>query len=183
MAEKQKSLTGTVVSDKMEKTVVVRVDHTMRHRLYHKIMKRSKRYLAHDDRLDAKLGDVVRIIEARPMSRHKRWRVAEIVERGEVAEIAPQEIDVEYLALHREREAPPPPRVAAEVTEGEAASAEAPADEAALTEEAAEGEAASAEAPVDEATLDEAIEAAEAVATTEVLTEEIAEEEDQAEES
>ena len=162
MAEKQKSLTGTVVSDKMEKTVVVRVDHTMRHRLYHKIMKRSKRYLAHDDRLDAKLGDIVRIIEARPMSRHKRWRVAEIVERGEVAEIAPREIDAEYLALHREREAPPPPRVA---------------------EEATEGEAASAEAPVDEATLDEAIEAAEAVATTEVLAEEVAEEEDQAEKS
>ena len=144
MAEQQKSLTGTVVSDKMEKTVVVRVDHTMRHRLYHKIMKRSKRYLAHDDRLEAKLGDVVRIIEARPMSRHKRWRVAEIVERGEVAEIAPREIDAEYLALHREREAPPPPRVAEEATEGEAA---------------------------------------EAVATTEVLAEEVAEEEDQAEEA
>lgn len=155
MAEQQKSLNGRVVSDKMEKTVVVQVDHTTRHRLYHKIMKRSRRYLAHDDHLQAKVGDVVRIMEMRPMSRLKRWRVAEIVERGEVAEIAPREIDSAYLALHREREAPPPPRAAAE--------AEATAiDQAPASDE-------------------EAIEAAEAVASTEVLAEEIAEEADEEE--
>ena len=164
MAERQKSLNGTVVSDKMEKTVVVQVDHTTRHRLYHKIMKRSKRYLAHDDHLQAKVGDKVRIMEMRPMSRLKRWRVAEIVERGEVAEIAPREIDSAYLALHREREAPPPPRAPAEAAEGEEATA---IDRAAAPDE-------------------EAIEAAEAVASTEVLAEEVAEEpaaEEQTEES
>ena len=132
MADKQKSLTGTVVSDKMTKTVIVQVDHTARHRLYHKIIKRSKRYLAHDDRLEAKVGDFVRIVEARPMSRHKRWRVVEIVERGEVAEIAPREIDVEYLALHREREAPPAPKTTAE---GEALDEAVEAAEAVATTE------------------------------------------------
>jgi small subunit ribosomal protein S17 len=125
MAERQKSLHGTVVGDKMEKTVVVRVDHTTRHRLYHKIIKRSKRYLAHDDHLEAKVGDKVRIMEMRPMSRLKRWRVAEIVERGEVAEVAPREIDSEYLALHREREAPPAPKTVVEEPAAEEPGAEA----------------------------------------------------------
>jgi len=95
MAGQRKSLTGTVVSDKMDKTVVVVVETTTRHRLYHKILKRSRRYLAHDDRFDAKPGDLVRILETRPLSRHKRWRVVEILQRGEVAEIAPQEIDTD----------------------------------------------------------------------------------------
>jgi small subunit ribosomal protein S17 len=161
MAERQKSLTGVVVSDKMEKTVVVRVDHSSRHRLYHKIMKRSRRFLVHDDRLEAKAGDLVRIVEMRPMSRLKRWRVAEIVERGEVAEVAAREIDSAYLALHREREAPPTPRAAAEARVGEATAA---------------GEDGASAAP-------EAIEAAEAVASTEVLAEEISGEEKQPEES
>jgi len=158
-----KSLNGTVVSAKMEKTVVVQVDHTTRHRLYHKIMKRSKRYLAHDDHLEAKIGDKVRIMEMRPMSRLKRWRVAEIVERGEVAEVAAREIDSEYLALHREREAPPAPRAAVEATDGDAVDRE--------------------QAPTAEP---EVIEAAEAVASTEVLAEEVpdeAEAEEQTEKS
>jgi len=122
MAGQRKTLTGTVVSDKMDKTVVVVVESTTRHRLYHKIMKRSKRFMAHDDRFEAKPGDIVRIIETRPMSRHKRWRVAEIVQRGEVAEIAPREIDTQYLNITREREAPPAPAAAVEAAEtGEAA--------------------------------------------------------------
>ena len=113
MAGQRKTLVGTVVSDKMDKTVVVVVESTTRHRLYHKIMKRSKRFMAHDDRLEAKPGDIVRITETRPLSRHKRWRVAEIVQRGEVAEIAPREIDTQYLTITREREAPPAPAPAA----------------------------------------------------------------------
>ena len=157
MAEPQKSLNGKVVSAKMQKTVVVQVDHTTRHRLYHKIMKRSKRYLAHDDHLEAKVGDKVRIMEMRPMSRLKRWRVAEIVERGEVAEVEAREIDSAYLALHREREAPPAPRAA---VEGSEADAPAPAEEA-------------------PAAVEDAIEAAEAVASTEVLAEEVSEEADE----
>jgi small subunit ribosomal protein S17 len=98
----------------MDKTVIVLVERTKRHPLYRKILKRTKRYMAHDDRLGAKPGDLVRILETRPLSRHKRWRVAEILARGEVAEIAPKEIDAEYLTLQRERQAPPPPRAAAD---------------------------------------------------------------------
>jgi small subunit ribosomal protein S17 len=135
MAERQKSLTGIVVSDKMDKTVVVRVDHTSRHRLYRKIIRHSKRYFAHDDRLEAKPGDMVRIVESRPMSRHKRWRVAEIVERGEVAEIAPREIDTEYITMHREREAPPQ-AAAAEAPEGEVAGELVAADDGNAAEDA-----------------------------------------------
>jgi small subunit ribosomal protein S17 len=164
MSDKQRSLTGTVVSDKMEKTVVVVVERTTRHRLYHKIMRRSKRYLAHDDRLGAKQGDVVRIMETRPLSRHKRWRVAEIVERGEGVEIAPREIDTEYLTLHREREAPPQ-RVAPAEEEAPAAMAEAAAQ--APAEAAAEAPAeAAAEAPAEAAAEAPAETAAEAPAET-----------------
>jgi small subunit ribosomal protein S17 len=110
----QKSLTGTVVSDKMAKTVVVLVKTTKQHRLYRKILTRTKRYMAHDSHLEAKAGDIVRIVETRPLSRHKRWRVAEIVKRGEVPEIEAREIDTKYLAIEREREAPPAPAVARE---------------------------------------------------------------------
>jgi small subunit ribosomal protein S17 len=110
----QKSITGTVVSDKMAKTVIVQVASSTRHRIYKKIMRRTKRYLAHDDRLGAKPGDTVRIVETRPLSRLKRWRVAEIVERGEVAEIAPREIDAEYLSRRREKETSPAPVPASE---------------------------------------------------------------------
>ncbi len=118
MSGRQKSIVGTVVSDKMDKTVIVRVESTTRHRLYRKILKRSKRYLAHDDRFDAKPGDLVLLLETRPLSRHKRWRVAEILQRGEVPELAPREIDIEYIGRPREREEQP------------TASDEAPATEA-----------------------------------------------------
>ncbi len=123
MPGRQKSLIGTVVSDKMEKTVTVLVQSSTRHRLYHKIVRRSKRFLAHDDLLGAKEGDIVRILEARPLSRRKRWRVAEIIQRREVAEIAPREIDAEYLGRPREREAEP---AVEEAVAAEAPSAETP---------------------------------------------------------
>jgi small subunit ribosomal protein S17 len=166
MAEPQKSLNGKVVSAKMQKTVVVQVDHTMRHRLYHKIMKRSKRYLAHDDHLEAKVGDKVRITEMRPMSRLKRWRISEIIERGEVAEVQAREIDSAYLALHREREAPPVHHAAAETSDIDAAAPAA--EEPEVVAEAIEA----AEEPE---VVADAIEAAEAVASTEVLAEEVSE--------
>ena len=66
---------GTVVSDKAEKTVVVRVDRRFMHRLYKKVIRRSKRYTAHDEANVHKVGDVVRIRECRPVSRRKRWEV------------------------------------------------------------------------------------------------------------
>jgi small subunit ribosomal protein S17 len=133
----QKSITGTVVSDKMAKTVIVQVATTTRHRLYKKILRRTKRYLAHDDHLGAKPGDTVRIVETRPLSRLKRWRVAEIVERGEVAEIAPGEIDAEYLSRRREKETAPAPAAASEAF---AETGEATAETPATSEPAASAE-------------------------------------------
>jgi small subunit ribosomal protein S17 len=73
---------GVVVSDKMEKTVVVRVDRRTTHPLYGKTIIRSKKYHAHDEADEARVGDRVRIIETRPLSRLKRWRVVEVVERA-----------------------------------------------------------------------------------------------------
>lgn len=70
-------LQGTVVSDKNEKTVIVRVERQVMHPLYKKYIKRSKRYAAHDEGNAHKVGDVVRIIEGRPLSRTKRWVVVE----------------------------------------------------------------------------------------------------------
>jgi small subunit ribosomal protein S17 len=73
---------GTVVSDKMDKTVVVEVARQFPHRLYGKIIKRSKKFKAHDEENSCGVGDIVRIMETRPMSKQKRWRVVEIVERA-----------------------------------------------------------------------------------------------------
>ncbi len=73
---------GTVVSDKMDKTVVVEVARQFPHRLYGKIIKRTKKFKAHDEENSCGVGDIVRIMETRPLSKQKRWRVVEIVERA-----------------------------------------------------------------------------------------------------
>jgi small subunit ribosomal protein S17 len=73
---------GRVVSDKMDKTIVVAVDSVRRHPLYHKRMTRTSKFLAHDESNSCKPGDVVRIEESRPLSKRKRWVVREVVERG-----------------------------------------------------------------------------------------------------
>ncbi|HEY7034269.1 MAG TPA: 30S ribosomal protein S17 [Thermomicrobiales bacterium] len=73
---------GRVVSDKMDKTVVVAVDYVRRHPLYHKRITRTSKFMAHDERNDCKPGDIVRIEETRPLSKHKRWIVREIIERA-----------------------------------------------------------------------------------------------------
>jgi small subunit ribosomal protein S17 len=91
----RKVLQGTVVSAKMQKTVVVAVENFKRHRLYKKTLRRTKRYKAHDEHNTCVLGDLVRIVETRPLSKEKRWRVAEIMVRGNVAEIQPQVIGAE----------------------------------------------------------------------------------------
>ena len=80
---KRKTRIGRVVSDKMDKTVVVVVETPKRHPLYKKTIKRVARYKAHDEKNECQVGDQVRIIESRPLSREKRWRVVEIVEREE----------------------------------------------------------------------------------------------------
>ena len=92
MEEKRKTRFGRVVSDKMDKTVVVAVDSPRRHPLYRKTMQRIVKYKAHDEKNECREGDTVVIEETRPLSRDKRWRVKEIVTKGEVAEVKPEEI-------------------------------------------------------------------------------------------
>jgi small subunit ribosomal protein S17 len=73
---------GLVVSDKMDKTVVVAVERLKRHPLYGRVQRVTKKFQAHDENNECKPGDRVRIMETRPMSRHKRWRILQIVERA-----------------------------------------------------------------------------------------------------
>ncbi|HET7464908.1 MAG TPA: 30S ribosomal protein S17 [Longimicrobium sp.] len=79
---RRKTRVGTVVSDKMNKTVVVRVERRYAHPLYGKQVTRSKKYHAHDENNEYHIGDVVRITETRPLSKLKRWRVSELIERA-----------------------------------------------------------------------------------------------------
>ncbi|HDN79291.1 MAG: 30S ribosomal protein S17 [Chloroflexi bacterium] len=83
MRERRKKLVGRVVSDKMDKTVVVRVERTKRHPLYGKVIRIAKKVKAHDPNNECRVGDLVRIIESRPISKEKRWVVMEILERAE----------------------------------------------------------------------------------------------------
>ena len=76
------SFVGLVTSDKMEKSIVVSVAARKMDRLYKKYVKHTKKYMAHDEKNDAHIGDTVRIVECRPLSRHKRWRLVEIIERA-----------------------------------------------------------------------------------------------------
>ena len=92
MEKKHKTRVGRVVSDKMDKTVVVAVETPKRHPLYKKTIKRSVKYKAHDENNQCRLGDTVRIIETRPLSKQKRWRVAKIITKGEVVKLQPAEI-------------------------------------------------------------------------------------------
>jgi len=79
---RRKVRVGVVVSDGMDKTVVVRIDRQVRHPLYGKTVRRSSKLPAHDEQNDAHVGDTVRITETRPVSKTKRWRVVEVVERA-----------------------------------------------------------------------------------------------------
>ena len=92
MQGKRKDRFGRVISNRMDKTVVVAVETPKRHPLYKKTIKRVVKYKAHDKNNECRLGDTVRIVETRPLSRQKRWRVAEIITTGEVAEVQPKEI-------------------------------------------------------------------------------------------
>lgn len=79
---RRKTRIGKVVSDSMDKTVTVAVESTIRHPLYKKTVKRTKKFKAHDETNESRVGDVVQITETRPLSKTKRWRVAEILERA-----------------------------------------------------------------------------------------------------
>jgi len=79
---RRKVRTGVVVSDRMDKTVVVKVERTFPHPLYGKTVRRSSKVYAHDEANEARVGDTVRVMETRPLSKLKRWRIVEIVERA-----------------------------------------------------------------------------------------------------
>ena len=80
---RRKVRTGVVVSDAMDKTVLVRIDRQVRHALYGKTVRRASKLAAHDEANDAHVGDTVRVMETKPISKSKRWRVVEVVERAE----------------------------------------------------------------------------------------------------
>ena len=92
MEKKRKTRVGRVVSNKMDKTVVVAVETIKRHPLYRKTIKKAVKYKAHDAKNECREGDTVRIIETRPLSKGKRWRVAEIITKKELVEVQPREI-------------------------------------------------------------------------------------------
>ncbi|MBX3030023.1 MAG: 30S ribosomal protein S17 [Chloroflexi bacterium] len=79
---KRKTKTGRVVSDKMDKTIVVSVERLSRHRLYKRVIRLTTKFKAHDERNEARIGDTVRIEESRPLSATKRWRLVEVVSRA-----------------------------------------------------------------------------------------------------
>ena len=122
---RRKTMVGTVVSTKMDKTAVVAVERRIQHPLYKKIMKRTTRYKAHDAGNTAKLGDVVVIAETRPTSKDKRWRIAETLVRGDVADIAPRDI-----GAPEELPAEPPTPEATATSEAEAQVEDAQAEDA-----------------------------------------------------
>lgn len=95
MRERRKKLTGFVVSDKMDKTVVVRVETSKRHRLYHKVIKHVVKYKAHDENNECRVGDRVLIVECRPLSKEKTWLVERIMQ---TAQSEPQLVEADVQA-------------------------------------------------------------------------------------
>ncbi len=91
MERKRKTMLGFVVSNKMDKTVVVAVETRKVHPLYKKAVKRTKKYKAHDENNACGIGNKVKIVETRPLSKEKKWRVAEIVSKKEMAEARPEQ--------------------------------------------------------------------------------------------
>jgi small subunit ribosomal protein S17 len=138
----------------MDKTVVVRIDRQKRHRLYGKTLRSTHRYKAHDEKNECNLGDIVRISETRPLSREKRWRVVEIITKGDVADVAPREIGARIIEETREAAAAEEAARAAAAAPlaTETAAAEPAAEEASESEEPAveAPEAAADEMPADE---------------------------------
>jgi small subunit ribosomal protein S17 len=93
MEKNRKIRVGKVTSNKMQKTVVVQVEELRRHPLYHKVIRHSSRFKAHDENNACNIGDVVKIAETRPMSRDKRWLIVEIIQKNDV--VAPIKEDIE----------------------------------------------------------------------------------------
>ena len=131
---------GRVVSDRMDKSVVVAIERRTRHRLYHKSIRHISRFTAHDETNEYRLGDLVRIVETRPLSRTKRWRVAELLSRADVPDVAAAiaadvpEPEIEPAA---EEAAAEEPVAEAEPTADKVAAEEPVAEEAPIVEETA----------------------------------------------
>ena len=195
--ERRKVRVGTVIQDRMDKTVVVAVEWRRAHNLYRKPVRRRSRFYAHDEANQCRIGDEVRIIETRPLSKLKRWRVVEVLSSTDIAEVAPEEIDREIIegtdasqgAGEESGEAPvqaaivvdeeAAPVEAAEEAEQEPAATDAPAAQA----DTDEGEDVPApEAPVAEAEPEEAAAGDAEVSEEAVATETEAEGEGETEE-
>ncbi len=169
---RRKTRVGVVVGDKMHKTVVVAVQAVKRHRLYKKMMRRDKRYKAHDEENACQVGDKVLIVETRPLSREKRWRVAEILVAAAIPEaekvVIEEEMPEEIRELDEAAAAAAAARAEAEAkARAEAAEAAAAAEASEVAVEAPSAEAAEeveAEQPrveeVSEATVEETATAA-----------------------
>ena len=97
-AVNRKARVGRVVSDKGDQTIIVAIESAAPHRLYHKVMRRTKRYPVHDPQNLATLGDTVRIEECRPISKTKRWQLVEVLVERAVAEVAPTAIDATLVS-------------------------------------------------------------------------------------
>lgn len=128
-----RTLQGTVVSDRMDKTIVVAVERRQKHRLYHKVVSTTTKFKAHDENNECNLGDLVRIVECRPLSRQKRWRLQAILTRGDVAEVAPSTIGRE---LETTTQVAPKAEAREEEAEGDEAMVEPEAEETAAEAEA-----------------------------------------------
>ena len=126
--ERRKERTGRVIRSGMDKTVIVAVDRRFRHRLYGKVLKRISKHVAHDEANQYRIGDVVRIIETRPMSKTKRWRVAKLLRRVEVPDVEVAEAAV------ADQSAEEPATEETPVAEAEAPAEEAVAEEPAVEE-------------------------------------------------
>ena len=126
---KRKVRIGRVVGDSMDKTVIVEVSGPKRHPLYKKIIRRVVRYKVHDEKNECRVGDKVSIVETRPLSREKRWRVAEILVKGEVVELSPEQItqkDLDKVIPEKKaKETEEPAEVKAEAATEEKPEAEA----------------------------------------------------------
>jgi small subunit ribosomal protein S17 len=149
-AVNRKVRVGVVVSDKMDRTIVVTIERASRHRLYHKVVRRTKRYHVDDPENRATLGDQVRIEECRPISKTKHWRLVEVLTERDVAEVGAEEIDVS-LVDEVQRTAARAAAEAATAEDSPTGSDEAPSEQAAEAEQAAEPEAERDDAPAETA--------------------------------
>ena len=145
-AVNRKARTGTVVSDRGDQTIIVSIARAAPHRLYRKVIRRTRRYPVHDPENAASVGDIVRIEECRPISKTKRWRLVEVVQEREVAQVAAASIDVALVSEVQ--------RSAAHAA-GEQLADEQPADERSAADEQPAYEHPDAELPADEPAADE----------------------------